>query len=320
MDADALYNGIMTGNRRALAKSISAIENNHPDCEALMAKIFHHCGNAHIIGFTGPPGAGKSTLVDKAAKEFRQRGKTIGIIAVDPTSPFTGGAILGDRIRMTDLTTDKEIFIRSMGTRGHLGGLARSTSDAIRLMDAFGKDVILVETVGAGQSEVDIVDNAHTTVIVEMPGLGDDIQAIKAGIFEIADIFVVNKADRDGSDKTVAELETMLEMGKKQDDWQVPVIKSVARDNQGVAEIVDMIMKHYEHLTSHNLLEQLRQASLKYDFQEILKEKLFSFALDETREADKEILAELESGNIDPYSAANRIIAALGRKNGKVGE
>lgn len=316
MDVDSLYNGILQGNRRALAKSITSIENNHPDCEKLMAKVFPHTGKAHIIGFTGPPGAGKSTLVDKVAKEYRKRDKTIGIIAVDPTSPFSGGAILGDRIRMNELSKDKEIFIRSMGTRGHLGGLARSTSDAIMLMDAFGKDLVLVETVGAGQSEVDIVENAHTTVIVEMPGLGDDIQAIKAGIFEIADIFVVNKADRDGSDRAVTELQTMLEMGQGDKTWKVPVLKAVARDNQGVLEVVDTIQAHFDYLKENNLLEELRIASLKYEFQEILKEKLYGFAFDERREEEKSILEDLESGKIDPYTAANKVLSLLSRKKG----
>ena len=316
MDVDFLYNGILNGNRRALAKSITSIENNHPDCEKLMARIFPHTGKAHIIGFTGPPGAGKSTLVDKVAKEYRKRDRTIGIIAVDPTSPFSGGAILGDRIRMTELSVDKDIFIRSMGTRGHLGGLARSTSDAIMLMDAFGKDIILVETVGAGQSEVDIVENAHTTVIVEMPGLGDDIQAIKAGIFEIADLFVVNKADREGVDRAVTELQTMLEMGQGDKSWKVPVLKAVARDNQGVVEVVDTIQAHHEYLIENDLLKELRVASLRYEFQEILKEKLYAFAFDVSREEDRKILTELESGKIDPYTAANRIISSLSRKKG----
>jgi LAO/AO transport system kinase len=316
MDVDFLYSGILNGNRRALAKSITSIENNHPDCEKLMAKVFPHTGKAHIIGFTGPPGAGKSTLVDKVAKEYRKREKSIGIIAVDPTSPFSGGAILGDRIRMNELSKDKEIFIRSMGTRGHLGGLARSTSDAIMLMDAFGKDVVLVETVGAGQSEVDIVENAHTTVIVEMPGLGDDIQAIKAGIFEIADIFVVNKADREGSDKAVAELQVMLEMDQGDKVWKVPVLKAVARDNQGVLEVVDTIQDHFDYLKKHNLLEELRIASLKYEFQEILKEKLYRFAFDEDREEEKKILEDLESGTMDPYTAANKVLSLLSRKKG----
>lgn len=310
MNIEELYKGILEGNRRALAKSISAIEDQHPKCEELMSRVYKHTGRAHIIGVTGPPGAGKSTLVDKVTKEFRDRGRTIGIVAVDPTSPFTGGAILGDRIRMSGLSTDKHIFIRSMGTRGHLGGLARATSDVIRLMDAFGKDVVIVETVGAGQSEVDIVENAHTTVVVEMPGLGDDIQAIKAGLFEIANIFVINKSDIEGCDRSVREIQIMLEMSPKSpDEWEVPVLKASARDNTGIKELTDTIDRHYEYLKQNNLLEELKYKSLKYNFQEILKEKLMDFSFDESRKEDQNILKSLKSGKIDPYTAAENVIS-----------
>jgi LAO/AO transport system kinase len=315
MNRDDLYKGIREGNRFALARAISVVENKRPDYETLMSKMFKHTGKAHIIGITGPPGAGKSTLVDKITKAFRGRNKTIGIIAVDPTSPYTGGAILGDRIRMTELATDKEVFIRSMGTRGHLGGLAQATSDVIKLMDAFGKDIILVETVGAGQSEVDIVENAHTTIIVEMPGLGDDVQAIKAGIFEIADIFVVNKCDREGSDKTIRELKLMLEMGlKSSDKWEIPVLKSNALDSIGVDEIVDTLEQHYTYLKEHKLLTKLRFKSLKHDFEEILKERLYQLSFDELKKESKDILTSLKSGKLDPYSAADKIASRVIKK------
>ena len=312
MDIEFLYKGIIEGNRRALAKSITAVEDRHPKGEELMSLVYKHTGRAHIIGVTGPPGSGKSTLVDKIASELRIRDRTIGIVAVDPTSPFTGGAILGDRIRMSGLSTDKHIFIRSMGTRGHLGGLARATSDVIRLMDAFGKDIIIVETVGAGQSEVDIVENSHTTVIVEMPGLGDDIQAIKAGLFEIADIFIVNKSDREGCEKAIRELQIMLEMSPALlGGWQVPVLKASARDSLGIIEIVETIEQHYNYLKTNKLLDDFKYKNLLYTFREILKEKLIDFCFDETRKEDKSLLASLKSGKIDPYSAADKIISRL---------
>ena len=311
-DIDDLYKGIRSGNRLALARAISVVENRRSGYETLMAKIFKYVGKAHVIGFTGPPGAGKSTLVDKIAKTFRSKNKSIGIIAVDPTSPFTGGAILGDRIRMTELTADKEVFIRSMGTRGHLGGLSRATADVIRLMDAFGKDIILVETVGAGQSEVDIVENAHTTIIVEMPGLGDDVQAIKAGLFEIADIFVVNKCDREGCDKTIRELKLMLEMGKKSSDtWEIPIQKSNALENKGVSAIVDTIEHHHTYLKKNDLLTKLRVDSIRKNFEEILKERLYKRSFDESSREGKSILASLTSGKLDPYSAVEKIVSDI---------
>ena len=203
---------VLKGNRLALSRAITAIENEYDEATEIMKKLYPRTGHAFVLGVTGPPGAGKSTLTDKLAREYRNQGKTVGIIAVDPTSPFTGGAILGDRIRMNGLTLDEGVFIRSMGTRGSLGGLSHKTADAVKAMDAFGKDVIFVETVGVGQSEVDIVKAADTTMVVLIPGMGDDIQAIKAGILEIGDVFCVNKADHDGADKLVREINMMLDL------------------------------------------------------------------------------------------------------------
>lgn len=310
MDISALYQGILSGDRRALAKAISAVEDQDPASEGIISKVFSKTGRAHIIGVTGPPGAGKSTLVDRVAKEYRARGKTVGIVAVDPTSPFTGGAILGDRIRMNELATDKGVFIRSMGTRGQLGGLARATSDVIHLLDAFGKDVILVETVGAGQSEVDIVQNAYTIIIVQMPGMGDDIQAIKAGIFEIGDIIVVNKADRDGCDKTVSELQAMLELGDQgQSGWKVPILRAIARDGVGIKETVEAIEQHREYLKDNGLLDLLRKENLRHRFTHVLKDKFLQCALDESTGAGKDLIDRVERGEIDPYTAAGMVIS-----------
>jgi LAO/AO transport system kinase len=214
---------LLNHSRLALAKGITAVENEYDNAVEIMTKIYPHTGNAYVIGITGPPGAGKSTMTDGIAKEYRKRGKTVGIVAIDPTSPYSGGAILGDRIRMMDLMGDDGIFIRSMATRGSLGGLSQKAGDAVKLMDAFGMDVIIVETVGVGQSEVDIVKTADTTMVVVIPGMGDDIQAIKAGILEIGDLITINKADREGTDKLNIEMEMMLELNPEHVQWRPPI-------------------------------------------------------------------------------------------------
>ncbi len=237
---------LLDGDRRALARVVTLIENRAPQAQRILAQLHAHTGRAHIVGITGSPGAGKSTLVMQLARELRRRDRTIGVIAVDPSSPFTGGAILGDRIRMQELAGDPHVFIRSMASRGSLGGLAVSTRDTVRALDAGGFDVVIIETVGAGQAEVEIVRAAQTVVVVTVPGMGDDIQAIKAGILEIADIFVVNKADRPGADQTAAELRMLLSLDdtRKERAWRVPILKTSASTGEGVPELADKLAAH----------------------------------------------------------------------------
>ncbi len=247
----SLAQKVIRGDVRATAQLIRRIDDGDRDVFSDLAILYKHSGKAHIVGFTGSPGVGKSTLVDKVVTKYRENGKTVGILAIDPTSPFTGGAILGDRIRMQKHFLDEGVFIRSMATRGKFGGLTRSTADAIVVLDAMGKDVIVVETVGVGQDEVDIANSAHTTVLVTVPGMGDDIQAIKAGLMEIGDIFVVNKADREGAGKTIRELNFMLHMSSERyaaSGWVPPVIDTIASLNEGIDNLYQTINQHWGHL------------------------------------------------------------------------
>jgi LAO/AO transport system kinase len=277
-----LVNGVLSGKRRELARLISLIENEDGDAIEALIQLYKHTGKAHVIGVTGPPGSGKSSLVTKLTAEFRKRKNSIGIVCVDPSSPFTGGALLGDRIRMQEHSLDKEVYVRSMGTRGHLGGLARATSDAVRAIDAFGKDIIFVETVGAGQSEVEVIDVAQTVIVTDMPGSGDDIQAIKAGIMEIADIFVVNKMDLPGAERKVTEINAMLDIDPSEKDWRPPVLLTNSRSGEGVTELADKIL---EQLTRE--LYQKLEGQPEYEA------------------AIKKIATRKE----DPYSVAERLIA-----------
>lgn len=283
----ALAQAVLDKSRRALARALTAIENGGPEADGLMADLYGFTGKAWVVGVTGAPGTGKSSLVTALAQVYRKQGKTVGIVAVDPTSPFTGGAILGDRIRMRDLSGDTGVFIRSMATRGSLGGLSRATRDAVRVIDAAGFDMILVETVGAGQSEVEIVRTAHTTLVVEAPGMGDDVQAIKAGILEIADILVVNKADRPGADNTVRSLRAMLELGhptRPMADapsmWQPPVVRTVATKEaqtmeDGIAELAALIDGHRAHLTEAGQLPSLERERIEIELADRLKQALY---------------------------------------------
>lgn len=286
-----LARAVLDGNRRALARLLTQVENEVEDVEQNLNDLFPNTGNAWVIGITGAPGTGKSTLVSALAKAYREDESTVGILAVDPTSPFSGGAILGDRIRMQAHSGDPGVFIRSMATRGSLGGLARATRDAIRVLDAAGFDFILVETVGAGQSEVDIVRTAHTTLVVDAPGLGDDVQAIKAGILEIADVLVVNKADRPGAELTVRALKTMLELGhpvarrgavhnnsihSEISFWIPPVVQTVATKNKGITELTDAISAHQQFLQSEDVIEEIEQGQIEMELVERLRAALLN--------------------------------------------
>ena len=301
---------VLKGNRFALSKAITAIENEYDNATEIMQKLYPHTGHAYVLGVTGPPGAGKSTLTDKLAKEYRKRGKTVGIIAIDPTSPFSGGAILGDRIRMNELTLDPGVFIRSMGTRGSLGGLSHKTADAVKAMDAFGVDVIFVETVGVGQSEVDNVKAADTTMVVLIPGMGDDIQAIKAGILEIGDIFTINKADHDGADKLATELNMMLDLDGETKDWRPPILKAIANQNIGIKEVVDTFHKHHDHIEGNGQLTVRRTERAKNEMLDLLDARIGAYVRHNIVDNGKldEYVQNIKARKTDPYTVVNSVL------------
>lgn len=301
---------IRAGEARALARAISVIEDRTPDAGQLLKALFPLSGRARVIGLTGSPGAGKSTLVDQLAREYRKQDRTVGIIAVDPTSPYSGGAILGDRIRMQAHHADPGIFIRSMATRGNLGGLARATTDVATAIDASGKDLVLIETVGVGQDEVDIVRLADVTIVILVPGMGDDVQTIKAGIMEIADIFVINKSDRDGAERMEREIRSMQSLAMRSDYWTPPIVKTVATESKGINDLAAAIGNYEKFLLKQDLLMKKKIDNWRERLTEMLRESLFERLLREhIKEEDlSRLAAEVAEHRRDPYSLVEEIV------------
>jgi LAO/AO transport system kinase len=310
-----LVREMLAGSVRALARVITLVENEDRRAYELMGSLFPHTGKAYIIGITGSPGTGKSTLTDKLAMVLRQRDLTVGIIAVDPSSPFTGGALLGDRIRMQRASVDPGVFIRSMATRGHLGGLARTTGDVIKILDAFGKDYVIVETVGVGQDEVDIVKSADTTILVLAPGLGDAIQSMKAGVMEIADVYAINKADRDGADQLFSDVRIRVDQDLhiRKLAWQAPVLLTVAVDDKGVTEVVDAIDTHRRFLQESGRMNSARREKTRHETLALLREEVSRIILERILGNGRfdALIDEITSRKRDPYTSVQEIIQSL---------
>ena len=337
LPVDVLVQGVCAGDRLSLARAISQVEDEQEAAQAILRALFPHTGRAHIIGVTGAPGTGKSTLVTVLAQSYRAQGLTVGIVAIDPTSPFTGGALLGDRVRMRTLSGDSGVFMRSMATRGSLGGLSKTTNDVVTVMDAAGFDRILVETVGVGQAEVEIASMAHTTLVVEAPGLGDEVQAIKAGILEIADILVVNKADRPGADRTIKALEMMLEMAtgsirqlrhhgqllevqtpavlaEPVARWQITVLKTIAATNEGIAELRERIEDHRTWLRESGEIAQREQLRVAHTLENIIRAEL-NRRIKASLPVEKlnDLVAAVRQRATDPYTAATKLLAEMAK-------
>jgi LAO/AO transport system kinase len=313
IDLDTLTKELLSGDRRALARAISVVENGGPQATQLVKQLYKQSGRAHLIGVTGSPGVGKSTLVDALITSMRKDNLKVGVLAVDPSSPFTGGAILGDRIRMQAHTLDRSVFIRSMANRGHSGGIAMGTYDAVRMLEASGYDVVIIETVGVGQSELAIAQAADTTILVLMPGSGDDVQAIKSGIMEIGDIFVVNKADLPGANKTATDIMASLELTTFKNDWRPPVISCVAETNEGVDGVWEAAQKHREFLQSSGELKERRKLKVQAELAELvagMARDNLKAAL-ETSNDNQKMLGQVVDHEVDPHSAAEQLAKHL---------
>jgi LAO/AO transport system kinase len=306
----AMVEKVCSGSVRTLAKVITLVENDMPGAQEALQKLYPKTGHAYIIGITGPPGSGKSTLTDKITKELRSRNYTVGIIAVDPTSPFTGGALLGDRLRMQDIINDEGVFVRSMATRGALGGLSKATADTVKVIDASGKDFIIIETVGVGQDEVDIVKTADSTLLISVPGMGDEIQALKAGIMEIGDIFVVNKADREGADRVVTELSLMLDLSPAKSSWRPPVVKTVGTLGEGIPELAEKVLEHRRFLETGKGLSEKRSKRARGEIINIIEQEISKY-IHQMLQYDlsfSDVLEQVVARKKDPYSYAQKII------------
>ena len=313
-DIQTWINQLRSGDSRALARAISTVENRASGWTALLKALFPHSGKARILGLTGPPGAGKSTLVDHLARYYRKQNRTVGIIAVDPTSPYTGGAILGDRIRMQEHFSDPGIYIRSMATRGSLGGLARTTADVATVLDASGRDLVMIETVGVGQDEVDIVRLADITIVILVPGMGDDVQSIKAGIMEIADIFVINKSDREGAERVEREIRTLQSLAIRSDKWTPLIVKTVATEGKGIEELAAAIGEYGAYLQRENLALKRNIENWQERLVEMLRDSLLVKAREQLGDGSvARYAAEVAEHKRDPYTLVEEIISKLGK-------